>query len=229
MLNVKLAKAATATGSASASDSATKTMIKEQVEKAIKQQATDPQVKGMVDALKTQKFGVVGTLEKIVGSSLQVRSVKGTLKLIELDRGAVIIKDSKQIAKEELELNVPVIVMGYRQNDDVLLGRRLIISDETIFGTKRATLYGRVKDITTKLLSILSFAKGGDVTVPIKISSTTTYLNTIGGSVKRTDIKANDPVIAVFADAQAGSASAKRVFTLSPAAIPTPSAIPVTN
>lgn len=218
-----------ASTSAAASDSATKSIIKEQVEKALKQQANDPQVKGISESLRNQKFGVVGTLEKIVGSSLQIRSVKGTLRLVDLDRGAVIIRDQRQIAKEDLELNVPVIVMGYKQSDGTLLARRVVISDETAFGVKKASLYGTATEITAKAIGVQTFVKDKNTPFSIKLSNRTQFLNSLSSLIKRSDIKANDPLIAVFSESEASSAASK-IYSLSPKAIPTPSAtLPTTQ
>lgn len=210
-----LAITATSSASRSASDSA-KSMIKEQVEKAIKQQANDPEVKGMALALKSQKFGIIGTLEKIIGSMLQVRSPKGSLRLIELDRSAVILNQSRQITKEDLELNAPVIVMGYKQSDDTLLARRVVISDDSIFGNKRQSITGKLSDMNTKQITLSLQNAQGNIYQAVKYSAKTQFLNTLGMTIKRTDMKTNDQIVAIFNGEATASASAVRVYSLAP-------------
>ncbi len=198
--------------------------IKQRVEMV--KQTTDPQVKGMMTALKQVKFGIIGTLDKIVGSTLQIQTPRGVVRLAELDRLAIVLKGTKLIAHEDIELNIPVIAMGFVQKDGSLLVRRLILSDDSLFGTKRATVYGKVSTITTKAVDIHSYQNGQPVTLSIKLGTKTSYLNTLGNTIKRTDIKPQDPVIAVFSD-EVATASASRVYSLSPAAIPSPSIAPV--
>ncbi len=195
--------------------------IKERVEKV--KQTTDPTVKGMMTALRQQKFGIVGTIEKIVGSSLQIRTPKGDTRLAELDRDATLLKGQRPITREDMELNTPVIIMGFRQKDETLLIRRLIIADESILGAKRATVYGTVSSVTTKLLTLLSFRDGVQVSVPIHLSAKTVFLNMLNTAIKRTDMKLSDPAISIFSDLDTATASAQRVYSLSPKAIPTPS------
>ncbi len=198
--------------------------IKQRVEMV--KQTTDPQVKGMMTALKQVKFGIIGTLDKIVGSTLQIQTPRGVIRLAELDRTAVVLKGSKPIAHEDIELNIPVIAMGFVQKDGSLLVRRLILSDDSLFGIKQAAIYGKVQSMTTKALNVNGFQNGQPTIISIKFGTRTSYLNTLGNTIKRTDIKPQDPVIAVFSD-EVATASAARIYSLSPAAIPTPSVVPV--
>lgn len=207
-----------------ATDSAMKN-IKERVEMV--KQTTDPQVKGMITALKQPKFGIIGTLDKIVGSTLQIKTARGTLRLVELDHNAVILRGQRPVARGDIELNAPVIAMGFRQTeDDSLLVRRLILADESLFGTKRTSVFGKVDALTTKLLTLKTFYGKTAVTLPLKIAAKTTYFNTLNDAIKRTDIKVGDPVIAILPEGDVASVSAQRFYSLSPKAIPTPT-VPV--
>ena len=208
----------------SATNSALKN-IKERVEMV--KQTTDPQVKGMIDSLKQSKFGVIGTLEKVVGSTLQIKTPSGLVRLAELDRGAVVMKGSKAIFREDIELNVPVIAMGYRQKDNSLLVRRLILADDTLLGTKRQSLYGKADTNTVKSIGLSIFQNGQPSHAFIKISAKTLFFNTLDNAIKRADIKSNDPIVAILPMGDIASVSAQRVYSLSPRAIPTPSTIPM--
>lgn len=215
--------AATPTPNTTATDSAMKN-IKERVEMV--KQTTDPQVKGMINALKQSKFGVIGTLEKVVGSTLQIKTPSGIVRLAELDHGAVIMKGSKPVAREDIELNAPIIAMGFRQPDNTLLVRRLILADDTLFGSKRTSFFGKVTVNTTKAFNILTFQDGQSLSLPLKITTKTGFLNALDNSIKRTSIVQSDPVVAILPAGDIASVSAQRVYSLSSKAIPSPSMVP---
>lgn len=198
--------------------------IKERVEKI--RQTTDAEVKGMMEALKSEKFGIIGTLEKIVGSSLQVRSWRGALRVIELDKSATLLKGKTTVVKDDLELNSPVILMGLRDRDNTLIGKRLLLTDESIFPTKRTTIYGKLSAITTKDLTLTSRKDGSMQPVTVKLATKTVYLNSIDGVMKRTDNKPGDPLIVVLPPEVTATVSAIRVYNLAPHAIATPAPLP---
>ncbi|PWU23857.1 hypothetical protein C5B42_01700 [Candidatus Cerribacteria bacterium 'Amazon FNV 2010 28 9'] len=203
------------------SNSTIQESIKDRVDK-LKQ--ADPQVQGMMTQMQQQTFGFIGTLQKIVGSTLQIETVKHELRAVELDAGATLLKGSKSIGRSDIELNSPVLVMGLRQPNDVNDGTRLIIADDTIFPDTRTSIYGTFVSTTTKLLTIMTRMNGQVSSQDIHISSKTTYLNSLGNTIKKTDIKPQDPLIIVLPDETASSA-ALRVYSLAAHAIPTPSPI----
>lgn len=192
---------------------------KERMDKLMK--SPDPEVQGLVTQMQSTKFGFIATLEKIVGSSLQLQTVNGSQKIVELDKQAVLLKNQKAISRSDIELNSPIIIMGYLDTNGVYLGRRLIIADDTIYPAKRNTVYGTITSLTTKILSIATKTDVGN-SLDIKLTSKTTYFNTLGNTIKRTDLKLQDPIIAILPDGPIATASALRIYSLSPKAIPSP-------
>lgn len=211
--------AVTSTGSAvtTASPSALKN-IKERVEKVM--QTADPQIKGLVSNLKQSRFGITGSLEKIVGSTLQIRNTKGQLRVAELAPDAVLLKGTKPITREELELNSPAIIMGLRGDDQSLQVRRLVILETTPIDPQRLTLFGKVTSIKSNQISISNQIGGTLSSHTLAITSKTSYFNTLDNKIKRTDIVQNDLVVLVTSPE--ASTSALRVYSLSPKVIPSP-------
>jgi hypothetical protein len=209
------------TPSPTPSDEGVKQDIKDRVEKI--KQSTDPEVKGMIDSMKQQKFGLIGTLEKVVGSTLQVRTLKGQTRVVEVDPDATLLKNSKAIPRSDLELNSSVIIMGYINTDQTYIGRRLIITDDQLIAPSRATLLGRFQTSTTKIVTMLTRQNNEFSAKQIQIGTKTSFLNTLKNPIKRTDLLKDDPLVVVFADKEA-TGSATRIYSLStrPTATTTP-------
>jgi hypothetical protein len=207
--------------STSASDSV-KQNIKERVEKI--KQTTDPAVNGLMTSLRSPKFGLIGTLEKIVGSTFQIRNFRGKVHVVEMDKTATLLKNQKTIKREEIELNSPVLVMGYRENDDLYLTRRLVITDDATMPSTNVTLLGKFISSTTKGIKMQTRINNELTDYDMKISAKTSFLNTLNSAIKRTELKENDMLVAILPDNQSSS-SAIRVYSLSSRAIPTPSPI----
>lgn len=198
--------------------------IKQRLEKI--QQGTDPQVEGMMTSLKQHTFGVVGTLEKNVGSTLQIKTYKGDDRVIEMDKDAIMLKNGKEITKSDLELNTPVIVMGYVDSDSTYIGRRLVITDETVFPVPRETIFGKIVSLITRSISLLTHNQGSIDTLNFKLLTKTLYFDSIGQPIKRTDLLINDNVVLVLDTDPTASTSADRVYSLSAKPKSSPIALP---
>ncbi|HSW89542.1 MAG TPA: hypothetical protein VLH19_01585 [Patescibacteria group bacterium] len=157
-------------------------------------------------------FGIFGTLTKIVGSSLQVQTVTGALRLVELDTKAVVLRGLKQATREDLELGSPIIIMGTVNENQQYVGRRILLSDETIFAPSRVSFLGTIQTLTTKFFTVISAGKND----PERwfTSAKTKYFDTLGGSLTRSTLIANDKIVAIFADPHTASSSALRVYSL---------------
>ena len=207
------------TSTPESSDSA-KQSIRDRIEKV--KNTNDPQVQGAMTNLRTPKFAFVGTLEKIVGQNLQIKTYKGTVQIVELDKQSVLLKNNKTIKFEDLELNSNVIVMGFRL-ESAYLGKRLIITDEGVIPPKRATIFGKVKLNQNKSILISTFASPNLLDLEIAINTKTKYFNLIDNTIKKTDFKPNDSLIAVFTGDYTATTSAIRIYSLSDKLLPTPS------
>lgn len=198
--------------------------IQQNVKDRIEKVSSDPTVQGLMTAMRSPKFGIIGTLEKVVGSTLQIKTVKDATRVIELDKTAVLLKDNKPILREDVELNSPIVVMGFHNEDETFLGRRLVVADDTIFPDKRLTILGKINTVTTKAINVATRVNGQMQNADIKISTKTAYYNLLDTTIKRTDLKPSDAIVAIIPGDDA-SASATRVYSLSAKAIPTPSPV----
>lgn len=168
--------------------------IKERVRKV--RENSDPAVMGVKTVLQTT-FGIIGTLQKVVGSTLQVQSYQGKIKVIELDRNAIIVQGNRTVTKEEVELNTPVLVMGDISQDQSLLGKRVIISDATIFPSRRSTTAGTYEQSTTRALTFTPSYPPDSERKNVTLTNKTTFYNKLHQTIRRTDIKRDDQIIVV--------------------------------
>ncbi len=191
-------------------DPAVTTTLKERVQRVLE---ANPQIRGSQSSDQST-FGLVGTLEKIVGSTMQIRTYQQKNRVVEVAKEAVFLKSNKPIQKEELELNTPVIVMGTIE-DNTYIGRRFIVTDDTIFPTARQTIWATAISTTTRNITVSLFgaSEGSQATFPI--NTQTSYVNLLGTKIVRGDIKPSTEVILVIPGSDAtATASARRVYSL---------------
>lgn len=191
--------------------------IKEHVQRVIE---SGSKVAGTSTELKT--FAIVGTLEKSIGSSLQIKSYAGPMRVVELAKDVVFVRANKPIQKEDLELNSPVMVLGTMDDSETYLGKRVIVSDESIFPTKRKAIWLSFNSSTTRVLKARSLGENGGQNIDIPLTSTTQYLNILGEKINKTTIQSTDPLIVILPETTNATASARKIYTLKLTATPIP-------
>ncbi len=191
--------------------------IKEHVQRVIE---SGSKVAGTSTELKT--FAIVGTLEKSVGSSLQIKSYAGPMRVVELAKDVVFLKANKPIQKEEVELNSPVMVLGSMDDSETYVGKRVIVSDESIFPTKRKAIWLSFNSSTTRLLKARSLGENGGQNLDVPITSATQFVNILGERINKATIQATDPLIVILPETTGATASARKVYSLKLTATPIP-------
>lgn len=186
--------------------------IKDRVEKIMK----NPTTVKSADTTGDENFGVVGTLEKMVAQTLQVRTANNGIRIIELDKQAVILRDQKLIDKEELELNSWIIVMGTIDPSKGHVGKRVLVTSSSVTPAKRQTILGVYQSSTSKNLSLIKGVSGFASKETFLYSTKTTFLNILGQTIKRSDIKENDKLLLILPEQQDATPPAKRVYNLTP-------------
>lgn len=192
-------------------DPAVTSTIKERVQKVIE---SENSVAG-VESSAQSSFGIIGTLEKNVGSTLQIRSVQGKLRIVELDRSAVFLQNGRAITREELELNRPVVITGSLDGNGAYVGKRLVVSDDKIFPKERVTIWGTLLASTTKSLTLDILGKNQGTQTVIPVTTLTRYYNIVDQTIRRTDLKPSEEVVIVLPPGESATVSAQRVYSLS--------------
>jgi hypothetical protein len=195
--------------SATPTDPVTET-LKERVQKVLSAQSSDSE--GSLSAIGN--FAFVGTLEKVVGSTVQIMTIANESKVCELDKTTKIYRQNKTIGKEEIELNSPVIIVGNKDSSGVLHVSSLKIVDDSIFPTKRQTIVGTISALSTKslTLSLLGVNMGANVAYPT--STKTAFLDSLGAKLDKKTFVVGQKVLMVLPQTQTASASALRIFSL---------------
>lgn len=212
--------AATASPSASPQDDV---RVNQNIIDRVKQQV-DEKVKGTTTNAKTV-FGFIGTLEKTVSTSLQVRTYEEKLRVIELDKDATLLKDAKAIPWADVELNSPVLVMGFFDpSSGVYQGRRLIVLGTAVTTPNQTSLAATFSTSTTKALTVNQTTNGQTSETKIPITSKTQYFNRVSAVIKRTELRSGDKLVVIEAENATASSSALRVYSLTtePQATTTP-------
>lgn len=185
--------------------------LRERVQKVVEAETT--QVMGTsTESPKT--FGWIGTLEKSVGSTLQIKTYQGPTRIGELSPSARITRAGKVVSATEIELNSPVIVSGTIDQESTYRIERLRISDESIFPSPRQTQLGTLVSLTTRSLTMFSIGERSGAQVSIPISTRTTYFDILGQKIDKRVLKADQQVIAVLAVSTSATPSATRVYSL---------------
>ncbi|MEP7166616.1 MAG: hypothetical protein ABI758_01405 [Candidatus Woesebacteria bacterium] len=191
-------------------DSVTQT-LKDRVQRVM--QSGQGQVEGTVTEQKTT-FGLIGTLEKIVGSTVQIKTYQGATRIAEVEKTASIKRLGKVIAYEELELNSPVIATGILDPNGEYRVNSLKIVDDTIFPSKRQTILGTLETLTTRAITFTLVGPQEATSSSAVVTSKTTFLDILGQKVDKKLFKAGQQIIAVLPEGGSATSSALRVYSL---------------
>ncbi|MBP9699840.1 hypothetical protein KBD71_01000 [Candidatus Woesebacteria bacterium] len=216
LLTLFIALPAQALAQAAVDEEVTNT-IKEHVQRVIE---SGSKVAGTSTEVKT--FAIIGTLEKSVGSSLQIKSYAGPMRVVELAKDVIFLKANKPIQKEEVELNSPVMILGTLDESETYIGKRVVVSDESIFPTKRKAIWLSFNSSTTRILKARSLGENGGQNMDVPITSATQYVNILGERINKATIQATDPLIVILPETTGATASARKVYSLKLTATPIP-------
>jgi hypothetical protein len=142
-----------------ASDSTSSAVSQEDVKEKIKERLEKTVEKGLekVKGVLTQErenqlYAWVGPIEKIDLPQLSIKTIDD-LKEAKIASSAAIFqvvsgKGKKEIKAEEIKINQFALVMGPKDENEVILGKRIIVLDETpIKSIKREVISGKVNEI----------------------------------------------------------------------------------
>lgn len=189
--------------------------LKDRVQKVLQNE------NGTVEGASTNAhttFGLIGTLQKVVGSTLQIVTIQGTTRIVELDKGATIIRAGKMIKFEDVELNSPVLATGIFDTDGTYHVRRLTTQTELPVPTKRLTILGTMQTLSPSKLALNVTAGMTLPQVVLPYTSKTTFYDLLGSKIDKRYVKAGQQILVVIAGEYSASASATRIYTLSPIA-----------
>jgi hypothetical protein len=192
-------------------DSITQT-LKDRVQKVM--QSDGAQVAGTITEQKTT-FGLIGTLEKIVGSTVQIKTYQGVIRIAEVDKTAVIRRLGKVITYEELELNSPVIASGSVDQNGEYHIKSLRIVDDTIFPSRRQTVLGTLVTLTTRTLNFTPSGSQDGTPASAVITAKTSFMDILGQKVNRSLFKPGQQIVTVLPETSTATSSALRVYSLS--------------
>lgn len=186
--------------------------LKERVQQVLEKQ--DGSVAG-VQTLASNTFGFVGTLDKIVGSTLQITTFAGDSRIAELDKTAVVTRQGKLITHEEIELNSTIIATGVKDTDDSYKIKKMSLVTDTIFPTKRQTILGIYASLTTRSILFTPTGSGDGLTTTTPITTRTSFLDILGNKIDRKLLKAPEQIVVVLPEQTTSTVSAIRVYKLS--------------
>lgn len=190
-------------------DAVTET-LKERVQKVLETQGAA--IKGVTTQQRTT-FGIIGTLDKVVGSSIQIRTLAGELRIIELDPTTLITRQNRTLTRQDIELNIPVVVTGTINLDRAYTATTLELTDESIIPRDRSTLIGVFGQVTSRSLLFTSLGQNRGTSVQSPLRTSTQFLSALGTPIDRKTLKSGERIVVVTTDTTA-TASAQRVYAL---------------
>lgn len=211
------------TNTASPSSEAVTQTLKDRVQKVL--QNGEGKVEGSSTTQKST-FGLVGNLQKVVGSTLQIATIPGPTRIVEIDRGATFLRAGKPIKLEDVELNSPVTATGVFDQDGTYHVRRLTALNDALTQTPRTTIYGTIQAMTSKAFTLSVIA--GTTNAPqwvLPYTSKTAYYDLLDTKIEKKYIKVNQTVVAVVDGELTATSSALRLYVTTP--VSTVSATPI--
>lgn len=196
--------------------------LKDRVQKVLRTE--EGKVEGSTTTAKTT-FGLVGTLQKVVGSTLQIVTVQGPTRIAELDKGATILRAGKPIQIADVELNSPIVATGVFDQDLTYHVKRMTTQSEILTQSVRTTLYGTLQTVTTKAFTLNVIAGTNTSQWTLPYTSKTTYYDLLDTKIDKKFVKANMQVLAVIPGELTATSSAVRIYVMTP--VSTVSATPI--
>ncbi len=213
----KTINAASATTSATASASATPVSaaiaesLKERVQKVLQtQEVTD------VQAADLPRLAYVGSLEKLVGSSMQAKTLAGDLHVCEIGKSTRITRSNKAVTKEELELHSAVVFTVQKTQEESC--EALTIQSLSAL-PKVSEARHSIGTYSASTTSALSLSLLGDVNrgaqVTYALTAKTQFFNAQGRKIERKELKNGQKIVVSLVEStNTATSSAKIVYGL---------------
>ncbi|MBI2268533.1 MAG: hypothetical protein HYU80_03800 [Candidatus Blackburnbacteria bacterium] len=158
-------------------------------------------VKAKIDNLTQKPMALVGTLEQVADSTLEIKDNSGKVLLASTSKDMLYYRvtdgKKKEIKFDELVIGEFVVAMGYRNGKDVLDAKRVIVYDKKPTQNKESA-YGIVTNNSKGIVTI-KHPKAGDVWT-IKTARKTIITGKVGEKMEEIDIEEvneGDRIVAV--------------------------------
>lgn len=158
-------------------------------------------VKAKIDNLTQKPMALVGTLEQIADSTLEIKNAGGKVLLASTSKDTLYYRvtdgKKKEIKFDELVIGEFIVTMGYRNGKDILDAKRVVVYDKKPTSNKESA-YGVVTSISKGVVTI-KHPKTGDVWT-IKTNKKTVITGKVEGKMQEInieDVKEGDRIVAV--------------------------------
>jgi hypothetical protein len=189
-------------------------------------------VQDKVNAALNRPKAYLGTVTDISAETLQLKNAKGEIQQVSSDSTTTIIKTNptaKTVKFTDIAIGDFVLAMGFKNGNEVLLGKRILITSVPV-ASGRKVYYANITKVTTKDITV-SQIKSKENLKALVSSATSILLKTDGKvtKIKLANIEDNDLVV-VFGKNNATSFNARTVvIERQVIATPTPTAKPTSS
>ena len=206
--------------------------IENSVDEKIKEirDAVKEKVREKVEEVKLgQKKAYVGEITQINDSTLTLSTPTGTKQTNVAEEAVIVGKGSKKIAFSDIKVGDFCIVMGYVDENNVLDGRRIVITAKPE-PLNREVAFGVVTDTSEEeVLTVRNEKK--NIVYTIEVTNKTIITKKVDGSVKKVkfaDIVKGDRLVAVGTPSENEEKfiTAKLIHVIPGKAVPTTSPTP---
>lgn len=186
-------------------------------------------VQDKVNAALNKPKAYLGTVTDISAETLQLKNAKGEIQQVSSDPTTIIIKtnpSAKTVKFADIAIGDFVLAMGFKNGNDVLLGKRILITSVPV-ASGRKVYYANITKVTSKDITV-SQIKSKENLKALVSASTSILLKTDGkvAKMKLTSIEDNDLVV-VFGKDATTSFNARTIVVERPVvATPTPTTKP---
>ena len=178
--------------SVSPSPSPLATPTENEIAESLKERLKDSLTASPSALPKSEYRALIGVIKDVIQKTLIVETKDGK-KQVTIGDDATIVRSpgNATIKQDSVRIDDYVIAMGTIKEDDVLSGRRVIVSTSPLTTTQKKTGYGQVTDIKGKVLT-LSFE---DQEIALTSDADTIIKSKDSSSLSLTDIPMNSRII----------------------------------
>ncbi|MBU0975062.1 hypothetical protein KKD03_05180 [Patescibacteria group bacterium] len=144
--------------------------------KDIMKNADLEKVNGAINNLLNKKMAMIGEVTRITDESITITNTSG-IKILALNNNSKIIKSSKEIAVEKIEVENWVMVLG-KIEDDEFTPHFIYVSTKTLRPKTQEVMIGTIASISAFEVKIST--RSGDEEKILKLSKDTNYQDSDG-------------------------------------------------
>jgi len=133
-------------------------------------------VNGAINNLLNKKVAMIGEVTRITDESITITNLSG-IKILDLSNNPKIIKDSKEIAVDKIEVENWVTVLG-QVEDDEFISRLIYVSATTLRPKTQEVMIGTITSITNSEVKVRTRSRDEEKT--LKLSKSTSYQDSDG-------------------------------------------------